>query len=126
MDNGSATHLPSPAPAHLHIISREDAQPAMVFPLQPVLVYLLVDVNDVTLLQSQLPANQTKDIGKLRSSPSPFCSVPVQHTQSPRLPSGMPAAAPPPLPQPPSAEPAPGGKGGERTLTWGTVPGSQT
>lgn len=127
VDKGPATHLPSLAPAHLHVIGREDAQPAMVFPLQPVLVHLLVDVNDVTLLQSQLPANQTKNVSKLRSSPFSFRSGPVQHSQSPGLPPGMPTAAlPSPLPQPPSAGPAPGGREGEPTLTWGTVPGSQT
>lgn len=39
---------------NLHIISWEDAQPAMVFPLQPVLVHFLMDIDNVTLLQRQL------------------------------------------------------------------------
>lgn len=50
------------APTHLHVISREDAQAAMVLSLQPVLVHLLVDVDNVTLLQSQFPEGQSKDI----------------------------------------------------------------
>lgn len=44
---------------HLHIISWEDAQPAMVFPLQPVLVHFFMDIDNVTLLQSQLPVGES-------------------------------------------------------------------
>lgn len=69
----------------------------MVFPLQPVLVHLLVDVDDVTLLQGQLPGGQSKDSSKLRSSPS-FFSEPVQNTQSPLHTLGTPTSGlhPPP------------------------------
>lgn len=104
----------SGAPAHLHVISREDAQPAVVFPLQPVLVHLLVDVDNVTLLQSQLPAGQSKDIGQLRPSGPPSLLTLFSK------PRGPPTGWERPLP-------AAGGRGGERrALTWGTVPGSQT
>ena len=71
----------------------------MVFPLQPVLVHLLVDVDDVTLLQGQLPGGQSKDSSKLRSSPSSFFSEPVQNTQSPLHPLGMPTSAVCPSPR---------------------------
>lgn len=108
---------PTP-PAHLHVIGREDAQSAVVLPFQPVLVHLLVDVNDVTLLKSELPAGHSED-SKL-SPPQPAC--PQTH---------------PPLPgAAQSHHPWGLGKVGEgkeerrgsqrKELTWGTVPGSQT
>lgn len=50
---------PLPARAHLHVVGGEDAHAAVVLPLQPVPVHLLVDVDDVPLLQRQLPARDT-------------------------------------------------------------------
>lgn len=48
--------------AYLHIISRENAHPAMVFSFKPVFVYFFVDVNNVTFLQSQFSEKETGNI----------------------------------------------------------------
>lgn len=68
-------------PTHLHIIRWEDAQPAVVFPLQPVLVHFFMDVDNVTLLQSQLPAGESSVY--LTGFLSRSSSDPALHTTSP-------------------------------------------
>lgn len=101
-------------PTHLHIVGREDAQPAMMLPLQPVLVHLLVDVDYVTFLQSQLPVSDTS---KLACSQASSCSDWGQVTQS--CSQGA-VCGPPSTPAPPpSARTAPGGKRGLADLLGG-------
>lgn len=67
-------HLLSILRAHLHVVGGEDAHAAVVLALQPVPVHLLVDVDDVPLLQCQLP-------GGTPTCPQPHCTpwVPIHH-----------------------------------------------
>lgn len=90
-------HTPACSPAYFHIIGREDAQSTMVLPFQPVLVHLLVDVDNVTLLQSQLPAGQSKDIQQSEALPIllPFRPCLVHPESHPPL--GRPRQPCPPL-----------------------------
>lgn len=43
---------------YLDVGAREDAHPAVVLAFVPVLVDLLINVNDVSLLQRKLPVNR--------------------------------------------------------------------
>lgn len=67
-------HLLSILRAHLHVVGGEDAHAAVVLALQPVPVHLLVDVDDVPLLQRQLPGGTT-------TCPQPHRTswVPIHH-----------------------------------------------
>lgn len=74
--------------AHLHVVGGEDAHAAVVLPLQPVPVHLLMDVDDVPLLQRQLPARDTvtpvpgpADRATPRAGAPP---VPIPHPRDPR------------------------------------------
>lgn len=67
-------HLLSILQTHLYVVGGEDAHAAVVLALQPVPVHLLVDVDDVPLLQRQLP-------GGTPTCPQPHRTswVPIHH-----------------------------------------------
>lgn len=60
--SGSAGSWPAPPSGrelrYLDVGAREDAHPAVVLAFVPVLIDLLVDVNNVALLQGKLPVNR--------------------------------------------------------------------
>lgn len=51
--------------SYLYVWSWEDANSAMVFTFEPVLVNLLVNVNNISFLQRKLPVNNTSTLSEL-------------------------------------------------------------